>query len=42
MKSYIRTAYRRMSVTSRTQAVLWAVAHGFVPSTLRESAPRTR
>jgi NarL family two-component system response regulator LiaR len=29
IKTYIRTAYRRIGVTSRTQAVLWAVHHGF-------------
>ena len=28
VKSHIRTAYRAMGVTSRTQAVLWAVEHG--------------
>lgn len=28
VKSHIRTAYRSMGVSSRTQAVLWAVEHG--------------
>lgn len=28
VKSHIRAAYRTMGVTSRTQAVLWAVEHG--------------
>jgi DNA-binding NarL/FixJ family response regulator len=28
VKSHIRSAYRAMGVTSRTQAVLWAVEHG--------------
>jgi two-component system, NarL family, response regulator LiaR len=28
VKSHIRTAYRAMGVTSRTQAVIWAVEHG--------------
>jgi DNA-binding NarL/FixJ family response regulator len=28
VKSHIRTAYRAMGVSSRTQAVLWAVEHG--------------
>jgi DNA-binding NarL/FixJ family response regulator len=28
VKSHIRTAYRAMGVSSRTQAVLWAVDHG--------------
>lgn len=31
VKSYIRTAYRRMGVTSRSQAVLWGVRHGLAP-----------
>lgn len=29
IKSYIRSAYRKMGVSSRTQAVLWGVEHGF-------------
>ena len=31
VKSYIRTVYRKIEVGSRTQAVLWGVAHGFTP-----------
>ena len=31
IKSYIRTIYRKISVASRTQAVLWGVNHGFTP-----------
>ncbi|MGY4643516.1 response regulator transcription factor [Cellulomonas sp. URHB0016] len=31
VKSYIRSAYAKIGVTSRTQAVLWGVEHGFVP-----------
>jgi len=31
IKSYIRSAYAKIGVNSRTQAVLWGVAHGFVP-----------
>jgi DNA-binding NarL/FixJ family response regulator len=31
VKSYIRTIYRKIDVTSRTQAVLWGVRHGFTP-----------
>jgi DNA-binding NarL/FixJ family response regulator len=31
VKSYIRTIYRKIEVTSRTQAVLWGVRHGFRP-----------
>jgi NarL family two-component system response regulator LiaR len=35
VKSYIRSAYRRIGVGSRTQAVLWAIEHGFVPAPAR-------
>ena len=31
VKSYIRSVYRKIAVTSRTQAVLWGVLHGFQP-----------
>ena len=31
VKSYIRAIYRKIEVTSRTQAVLWGVNHGFSP-----------
>lgn len=31
IKSYIRNIYRKIHVASRTQAVLWGVAHGFTP-----------
>jgi len=31
VKSYIRSAYGKIGVESRTQAVLWGVDHGFVP-----------
>jgi DNA-binding NarL/FixJ family response regulator len=31
IKSYIRSAYRKMGVERRTQAMLWGVTHGFVP-----------
>jgi DNA-binding NarL/FixJ family response regulator len=31
VKSYIRTLYRKIGVTSRTQAVLWGIDHGFAP-----------
>ena len=39
VKSYIRSAYRKIGVTSRTQAVLWALEHGFRPDTLRTVDP---
>jgi len=35
IKSYIRTAYRKIGVTSRVQAVLWGVDHGFRPNRRR-------
>ncbi|WP_245156117.1 LuxR C-terminal-related transcriptional regulator [Nocardioides sp. 503] len=31
VKTYIRTAYKKMGVTRRSQAVTWAVQHGFEP-----------
>lgn len=31
VKSYIRTIYRKIGVTRRTEAVLWGVAHGLAP-----------
>ena len=39
VKTYIRTAYRKMNVSSRSQAVLWGVDHGFRPETLRSIDP---
>ena len=30
IKSYIRGAYRKIHVTTRSQAVLWAVRHGCI------------
>jgi len=39
VKTYIRTAYRKMNVSSRSQAVLWGVDHGFRPETLRTIDP---
>jgi DNA-binding NarL/FixJ family response regulator len=35
VKSYIRTSYRKMDVTSRTNAVLWGLEHGFSPDRMR-------
>jgi DNA-binding CsgD family transcriptional regulator len=28
VKSYIRTAYRKIGATRRSQAVLWGIEHG--------------
>jgi DNA-binding NarL/FixJ family response regulator len=36
VKSYIRSAYRRIGVTSRSQAVVWCIQHGFEPPTDEE------
>ncbi len=35
VKSYIRTSYRKMGVTSRTNAVLWGLERGFSPDRVR-------
>jgi len=35
VKTYIRTAYRKMGVERRSQAVLWGIKHGFEPDVLR-------
>lgn len=39
VKSYIRSAYRTMGVTSRSQAVLWGVDNGMAPTRLRVLLP---
>ena len=39
VKTYIRSAYRKMGVTSRSQAVLWGIANGFEPDSLRTIDP---
>jgi DNA-binding NarL/FixJ family response regulator len=39
VKSYIRSAYRKTGVQSRSQAVLWAVTHGVRVEVVREPAP---
>jgi NarL family two-component system response regulator LiaR len=35
IKSYIRSAYRKIGVERRTQAVMWAMTNGFVPDVER-------
>jgi NarL family two-component system response regulator LiaR len=42
IKSYIRSAYRKIGVERRTQAVLWAMANGFGPDTERIMDPALR
>ncbi|WP_134740940.1 response regulator transcription factor [Nocardioides sp. 503] len=39
VKTYVRTAYRKMEVTRRSQAVLWGIAHGFAPDRSRTIEP---
>jgi DNA-binding NarL/FixJ family response regulator len=39
VKVYIRTAYRKIGVERRAQAVLWGAQHGFQPDTLRTVDP---
>ena len=42
VKTYIRTAYRKIGVTRRSQAVVWGMQHGFEPDRLRSRGDRTR
>jgi two-component system, NarL family, response regulator LiaR len=35
VKTYIRTAYRKMGVERRSQAVLWGIKNGFEPDVVR-------
>nr|WP_227463809.1 response regulator transcription factor [Nocardioides lijunqiniae] len=39
VKTYIRTAYSKIGAASRSQAVIWALDHGFKPDTLRTVDP---
>jgi NarL family two-component system response regulator LiaR len=39
IKTYIRSAYRKIGATSRTQAAIWGLEHGFKPDTLRTIDP---
>ena len=41
VKTYIRTAYRKIGVNSRVRAVLWGVDHGFRPDSIGAKAPDT-
>jgi DNA-binding CsgD family transcriptional regulator len=41
VKTYIRSAYRKIGVDSRTRAVLWGIDHGFRPDSIRAKAPDT-
>ncbi|MDT0212739.1 response regulator transcription factor [Rothia sp. ARF10] len=35
VKSYLRSAYRTMGVSTRSQAVLWGIDHGMAPTRVR-------
>ncbi|HET7071516.1 MAG TPA: response regulator transcription factor [Nocardioides sp.] len=35
IKSYIRSAYRKIGVTTRSRAILWGIDHGFQPDRVR-------
>jgi len=39
VKTYIRSAYRKMDVSTRPKAILWGVDNGFKPDTLRTVDP---
>jgi len=41
VKTYIRTAYRKMGVNSRARAILWGVDNGFRPDSIRARAPES-
>ena len=42
VKQYISSAYRKINVTTRAQAVLWATRNGFEPDTKRMIDPALR
>jgi DNA-binding NarL/FixJ family response regulator len=42
IKSYVRAAYRKMGVSTRPQAVIWAFENGFRPDTERTMDPALR
>ncbi len=42
VKTYIRSAYRKMDVDRRTQAMLWGMKNGFQPDTQRTIDPALR
>lgn len=39
VKTYIRSAYRKIGVQSRSQAIVWGMANGFEPNALRTVNP---
>jgi len=41
IKTYIRSAYRKIGVTRRAQAVIWGINHGFEPDRSRTVEPNS-
>ncbi len=41
VKTYIRTAYRKIEVSRRAQAVAWGMRHGFEPDRVRSVVPHS-
>jgi len=39
VKTYIRSAYRKIGANHRAQAVVWALQHGFVPPPPHDNGP---
>lgn len=39
VKTYIRTTYRKIGVSRRSQAVAWGMQHGFEPASMRSYDP---
>lgn len=42
VKTYIRTAYRKIDVSRRAQAVAWGMRHGFAPDRMRSLVPESQ
>jgi len=42
VKTYIRTAYRKIQVSRRSQAVAWGMRHGFEPDRMRSVVPHSQ
>jgi len=42
IKTYIRSCYRRIGVTTRSRAILWGIEHGFSPDRTRVHEPELR
>ena len=42
IKSYIRSCYRKIGVSNRSNAILWGVEHGFRPDRARMTGPEAQ